>query len=259
MFRKAILVLATMLIISSAGLAQRLIDLTVPGTTLAVPDTTPGGYWISPDGAWFVQGGARTSGTGVFDPFVRLGAKETEQGYNTDYRPVQFDEFTAANFTHALLYTAVPIVTYEGVPCREFKLNINERAEAEGRFISLDQLKIYETSLPNLHGYDPLSVSWPNASKIFDLDEFADNYIKLDATLGPGIGTGDMSVYVPESKFTHSVPYLTLYSRFGDKISSDAGPELWGVTTPSTPEPCAILSMMAGLGGIVGLALRKRR
>ncbi len=217
-----------------------------------------GEEWQTDDGIWFIQGGVRSSGTGVFDPFVRLKASPTEQGYNTDYRPVQFDEYTAANYTHALALWTVP--TYQlpdGILYREFKLNINEPGEGEGRFISLDEVRIYLTDDNDLHNYP---TSFPTA--IFDLDlPFGvpqDNFIKLDVTLGPGLGKGDMSMYVPESMFTGGFQYVTLYSKFGVNIPCTDGYEDWGVVTV-IPEPTGLLALFCGFAGLSGMIVRKRR
>ena len=51
---------------------------------------------------------ARPSGIGVIDSFVRVQNKITEQGYNTSYRDVQFDEKTDPNFTRDVRLTALP-------------------------------------------------------------------------------------------------------------------------------------------------------
>lgn len=209
--------------------------------------------WTSPEGVIFDQGGSRSTGTGIFDPFLRLQHSDSEQGYNTDYRLVQYDESSTANWTHALLLETIPVVMIGGSPYREIKLDINEIQNDKNAFISLDALEIYETANPMIHNYRVASSGWPT-DPIFDL---GDNYIKLDARLGPGSGMGDMSVYIPQGLFVNSGPYLTLYSRFG---ASDAGFEEWAVVgAEPMPEPASVLSMFSGLGGLVGLVLRKRR
>ena len=222
--------------------------------------------WTSPEGVIFDQGGSRSSGTGTFDSFVRLDHKDQEKGYNTDYRPVQFDELTAANWTHALPLSSVPVVMIGGAPYREIKLDINEVQNEKSAYISLDELLILETDNPNLTGmvfdaggnYVPNpAAGWPTA--IYDLDTVVDdNYIKLDARLGPGSGMGDMSVYIPASLLVNSGPYLTVYSEFGNTITCEDGFEEWAIMT-AIPEPASLVSLAVGLSGLVGLAVRKRR
>ncbi len=63
------------------------------------------------NGAWFVQSGADASaGTGLINAFVRVHASDNEEGYNTDARPLQFDENSSPSFTKSLLLSEVPIV-----------------------------------------------------------------------------------------------------------------------------------------------------
>src|SRR5687768_9418763 len=65
--------------------------------------TTEGSVATDGQGALFVQDNSGPAGTGFIDSFVRIQRKGTEQGYNTDHRPVQFDEKTDPNFTRAVL------------------------------------------------------------------------------------------------------------------------------------------------------------
>src|SRR5207302_1198844 len=70
-------------------------------------------------GGFFQQGDIQPAGTGVFNTFVQIqshGAKDTtEQGYNTDFRPEQFDEKNDAPHNHSLLLADVPVVNIGGV------------------------------------------------------------------------------------------------------------------------------------------------
>jgi hypothetical protein len=75
----------------------------------------------------------RAAGNGVFNPFVQIQHTGTEQGYNTDARPQQFDEKSVANHNHSILLANVPTFvgdgtggTVEGVVYREFLLDANE-------------------------------------------------------------------------------------------------------------------------------------
>src|SRR5205085_10008458 len=74
------------------------LDLTTPNAS----GTINGGY--------FQQTDYQPTGTGKIDSFVRIQAKGIEQGYNTDYRPLQFDEKKDPQHTRSLLLSAVPIV-----------------------------------------------------------------------------------------------------------------------------------------------------
>ena len=73
---------------------EQLEDRVVP----TVIDLTSVGATGAFNGALFYQ----SSGTGI-NTFVRLASNQTmEQGFNTDYRPVQFDESTNSQYTHAV-------------------------------------------------------------------------------------------------------------------------------------------------------------
>src|SRR5947207_15075112 len=73
------------------------------------------------------------TGTGVVQSFLRVQQKGTEQGFNTDARPmlcdgITCDDKTDPNFTRNLLTSDVPVVTINGHTYRQFFLDINEPA-----------------------------------------------------------------------------------------------------------------------------------
>src|SRR5262249_35951199 len=77
-------------------------------------------------GAIFQQSTPQPTGTGVIRSFVRVqGHSDVEQGYNTDARPLQFDENNSPQFTRSLQLGFVPRVVIKGVAYREFLLDIN--------------------------------------------------------------------------------------------------------------------------------------
>ena len=63
------------------------------------------------NGAVFRTVSTGGGGTGVLHSFVRMEGSPTEQGYNTNFRPLQFDEKADATFTRSLMLVNVPIVT----------------------------------------------------------------------------------------------------------------------------------------------------
>ena len=101
------------------------------GTTVDLVNNTSGTL----NGAAYVRSSLQPTGSGVLDSFVRInpgGTQEFEQGYNTDFRPLQYDENTSKTFTHSLLLSDVRTVAFGGfgnvctAGCKEFVLDINQ-------------------------------------------------------------------------------------------------------------------------------------
>lgn len=224
--------------------AHAALDLTAPGSS---------GYLA---GGFFEQGDTQPAGTGVFNTFVQIqahGSKQTiEQGYNTDYRPAQFDEKNDAPHNHSLLLASVPLVNVGGVEYRQFLLDINEPKGQTANYLSLDNLQVFQAAAGNLHDYPTFD---GEANKIFDLST-SETFIKLDAALSHGSGQSDMIADIPDSVFDKSQPYVYLYSQFGANIPANGGFEEWGVgpATTAVPLPRAASQGLIGLG-MAGLFL----
>src|SRR5262245_19407211 len=103
---------------------ERLEDRLAP----AVLDLTRLGASGVVNGAILGQFTQPPGGSGSFDSFVRLSANAAvEQGYNTDFRPVQFNENNSSSFTRALTLASVPtVVTSGGLAYYVFVLDINQ-------------------------------------------------------------------------------------------------------------------------------------
>ena len=255
------------LVVSTVGAANA-------ANMLALTSAGASGYV---NGALFQQTNWQPTGSGVIDSFLRIQAaatEPTEQGYNTDLRPVEFDEKKGATFNHSVVLGLIPIVNMNGVDYREFFLDVNEPrsqpkpgSETKSAEISLDRLEIY--LLSNRYGNYASLVA--DGNLIYTLDPGSDdNWIKLDSSLNGGSGSGDMFAYIPNSLFpepNQTDQYVYLFSRFGDNVSVSGGFEEWALvqkktSTPGKPEipirePSGILALLAGLVGL-GAPLRKR-
>jgi hypothetical protein len=245
----AVVVMLAVGINASAGL----IDLTVTNDSGTV------------NGATFTQSDMdRSTGTGVFDPFVRIekpqGQAGIEAGYNTD-GITEFETKDDNRWTHSIQIQDIPVVDGK----YEFRLDFNQNNNATGRYLSLDELKIHVVPFNvggSLSGY-------PNTDLLSfgpaDWD-LGDNWIALNFTLEPGSGAGDMIALIPLTN-VNPTDYVYLYSKFGmstytgvlnsapdgyaDGVwTANDGFEEWGVI----PEPATML--LLALGSIL---MRKRR
>lgn len=217
------------------------------------------------NGAWFYNVHAAATGTGLIDSFVRINGKAVEQGYNTDGRPVQFDENTSPTFTRSLLLDDVPIVYLSGdpTPYREFLLDINQKNSSP--LLALDDIEIFQTDAGNHTNYGDASFG----KLVYDLDAPPeDNWILLDYSLNTGSGSGDMFAYIPDALFTWDLDYVTLYSHFGAGTTSEYpdnsnndGFEEWAVRKAETPPPVVPVpgALLLGLLGLSAAGLRLRR
>ena len=226
------------------------IYLTTPGATGEIY------YSIYDASAYFRQVDPQSTGSGVIEPFVRLSTNQpVSKGYNTDARPLEFDENNSPQFTRALRLDDVPNINRCGTLYREFLLDINQRGTISGRLLSLDAIEIYLANEGNLTGY-PTNLG----TLIFDFDATVDdNWILLDSRLNHGSGSGDMLAYIPNSLFVGG-DYVYLYSRFGENYPNNDGYEEWAIRTgepqPVIPAPEAVV--LGGIGiGLVGW-LRRR-
>jgi hypothetical protein len=191
--------------------------------------------------AIFQQCDAQPTGTGYIHSFVRLQTNAaTEQGYNTDARPLQFDENKSPQFTRSIQVGDAPFVSVDGVLYRKFLLDVNQKGSAP--LISLDELRVYVASAPNLSGYNPTTLQLADQDPVYDM---GDNWVKLNYSLNAGSGSGDMYFLVPAQLLgADPSQYVYIYSSFGKNCAANSGFEEWAVpTTPaSTPQGTASLS-----------------
>lgn len=117
---------------------------------------------------FFTDQPSTSSGTGLIQAFVRVqdgGSDDTpgfENGYNTDYRPLSYEENTSPSFTTSLLLSSVPVVDIDGTLYYEFRLDINQLNVSP--LLSLDAIRLYSSD-----------VSAGDANGLIDGTWFTDN------------------------------------------------------------------------------------
>lgn len=213
--------------------------------------TTKGAVAELANGALVQQTDAQPTGTGHIQSFVRVqGAASgggTQQGFNTDARPLQFQENKSPQFTRSLTLGEVPVVTVNGVRYREFLLDVNQKSSAP--LISLDEVRVYLGGAGNLTGYDALTKTLAGQTAAFDLDAGGDVSVLLNARLNSGSGAGDMKLLIPDAYFAGqgASSYVYLFSKMGGVAGATAngGFEEWAVRDVPSDAP-------AGTGRISG-------
>ncbi len=181
-------------------------SVVVAATTVADLTTVDASATIN--GAIYTQGIAvPVSGTGVLNPFLRVATNtDVERGISTNTDNV-LDETNS--WTKALLLSAVPVVQQGGGLYREFILDINQTANKP--LLSLDEVKIFLTSTPNINSYvdDGLTGggtingdSYTAGSSIGHMVfSQGDTVVKLNYNLASGSGKPDMTLLIPDSVF----------------------------------------------------------
>ena len=198
-----------------------------------------------------------SSGTGVIDSFLRVahqGNDTFQEGYNTDFRPVEYDENTDANFTDSILLADIPIrfgsdidINGDGVadlPVGQFyELRLDLNQNNSDHFISLEALSLYLGTDPNLTDFDSqydggTGFAGDNDVLVYNMDGVdpdgtAKNdeeiYVILNA-LESGSGDADSVFYINKTYFDSALDsvensedyeYFYLYSAFGGDIYQD--------------------------------------
>jgi len=250
MEKKAITICLVSCLVLAGVTFANLVDLSV-NTSGTVTAAT--GQWTT-----FERYNDPSTGTGVFNPFVRIQGKGIEKGYNTD-GSAEFDT-KGGKWTHSIKLSDIPVSNGN----IQLLLDINQSQGGDNRYLSLDVMQIFLADSGSLDNYDPDLRTLINGTLIYDLgkDKWGkDNWVRMDNTIfHPGSGTGDVRVTINISEIPgwSSDKYFYLYSEFGKYNSSNGGFEEWAIAIPAAiPEPTTIA--LLGLGALSLLRKRFRR
>jgi hypothetical protein len=204
------------------------------------------------------------TGTGYIDPFLRVQANGTEQGYNTSgvTPSAPFDD-KAGIWTHDIQFSDLQstTVTINGTSYFKILVDLNEPNGTKST-ISLENIQFYTSATgskttENLSQLGTLRYSLDTAG--------GDNTVQFDASRNNGSGSGDAFLYIPTSAFagTNSNDYVYMYVNFGSADMTTAG----GFEEFTLVRNLAPVPEMSALFPIVGLIvaigstsiLRRRR
>jgi len=250
MYRRVLYLVGSMLLlVASSAFAFPAIDLTAGQTDV-----------LGVDGTIWSSNVTQPTGTGVYNPFLRVQNSPSEEGFNTDAKSVPLDD-KAGIWTHSVQWNTLATITISGTDYYSFQLDANEPQSGTESLISLDKLKIYtdsSASRTDLNGLTPL----------YDMDAVSDQTVFIETALKPGSGTDDLTLYIPKSFFNGVVgtDYMYFYTQFGlsdldPGLVSDATFEEWrAVQGPGNevPEPSTVLLLGSGLIGLMGIRRRKK-
>ncbi|MEO8439814.1 MAG: hypothetical protein ABI540_06275 [Spartobacteria bacterium] len=253
----------TSLAIENLALLAAIGAFATPSAWATVVDLTGSNASGTANGAQFYYTPEQPTGTGVIQPFVRIQANETEQGYNTS-GGTPFDE-KAGIWTHDITFSDLQstATTLNGTTYYQLLLDVNEPGGGKS-LISLDEIQFYSSTVGSQTTTNVASLG----TLRWSLDGGGDSYVLLDASRNSGSGSGDMFAYIPASAFAgvSDSDFIYMFSRFGDQMAADGttegGFEEWSLVgnMPAIPEMSALFPIV-GLIAAVALTqiLRRRR
>jgi hypothetical protein len=182
------------------------------------------------NGALFYASDQQPAGTGFIDPFLRVQASPTEQGYNTD-GGFPFDDKNPHNFQHSLLLSSLMQFNLNGTEYFKFMLDANQSGATNHTF-TMTQLQIYTANSGSLL---PTSLNADGTIALGNLvyNMNAGGTTNTVVTTATGSGKYDAIAYIPVSLFNLSDKYVYLY--FAGQ--GNGGFEEWTAATGVSPIP----------------------
>jgi hypothetical protein len=210
------------------------------------------------DGALFFATSQGATGTGVFQPFLRIDENtEFIQGYNTD-GGFPFDDKKPHNFQHSLLISELTGTILDGKAYYVFELDSNQSGGSFTQHeIDMVKLQIFTSNDPNqtTTTFDSNGILQLNGTLVYNL---GDNVVKATAL---GSGKANFFMYIPVGILATGEQYLYLYSAFGNSIPSQGGFEEW-IFIPGTlpiPEAETFFPVIGLLVAVLSTRVLRRR
>jgi hypothetical protein len=239
--------------LSAALIAAGALLFTINAHATVVDLTTSSNASGTIGDALFFATDQQPAGTGFIDPFLRVQASPTEQGYNTD-GGFPFDDKNPSNFQHSIQLSSLSQFNLNGMEYFKFMLDANQSGASDHTF-TMTQLQFYTSNNP------AETTTALNADGTLSLGNLAYNMnpgggtTNSVITTATGSGKHDAIVYVPVSDFNAAGKYVYLY--FAGH--GNGGFEEWTAATSVVPVPeVAPSSVIFGFLGLV-VAVSSRR
>lgn len=266
-------------------------------TTQAFDLTIPSGGSALINGSYFFPRYNNTvvSGSGTYGSYLKVAGNGSEEGISNGDNAT-YNNQSGVSLNNSLLQA--PTSVSDGNAYWSFSLDINENNNTQGRYLSLDDLKVFVTStqITSAQATTLAQLRQFAGNPVWDMDVGTwnssgvqtvthDRTILMDYTLatpgpgGGGSGNDDLVWLLPKSLIpTGPNVFVTIYTRFGTVFSlsgvsydgrnwtSDAGGEEWRTVSgftitipPPVPEAGTYAAGVVVIAGLATQAWRRRK